>query len=1161
MEFLPEKLIVDVLSWVPTYEGQNVTYHVPNPNQSDMWIHHGFEETNDHSLNALGWYGLRLKMFGSKQEPLIVTLTCSLDRNPSPESLVNFSTTVYPEINQEVLIPFERFQVDAGNMIALKAITAVTVHIPNGSRLTKLAVIVAPRLAVAASVRGKPVSESSPAVYTLEIANADQQMISTTLKVKRRGWEVLPVRLEDNNGKEVSHLCLSAGERTEIRVIVSIHPRLAKLGSEQQCIMLVTEDGDMQTITFTTVRHSDDFHTTHTQAEIAAVKKKIAKYDWAKQRYEMLYQQADCWQVPQIESGDEHLFHTRQSDEANNASMMYLLSGEKRFAEKVAIFLKEIIDPKHGYFVTLKAGNQELVHEGEFFKHTALAYDHILHTGLLTPAECVEIELAFRQFQRIIHDEILKGNIGNWNLAELSGVIATAAVLEDLDQIHHFLYSVGGVGDHISKGILNDGWWFEASIGYNLLAMGLFLEISQIVDKWGFNLKHLKVPANYSTDIAINQKLMPISDQKDGLSLGVFGPSTNNYRSIEMLVDSMVPFFDESGVIFGMNDATETHVVGVEKLDPRYDLAYYIYRKSNYLPLLHQIEPKDRDLYYGIGELPPVQPADRAPYRRSQQAAVAGITLLRSQAPKRNPEAQYQVTLKAGLLGGAHGHYDRLALNSIRRFGRNFYNPENVWYAYHTFMYKFYVQNSIAHNMTTVDLKQQDVAETKTLAFETNGSMQYVVQEITTKWANPPYGGWRVAADETFADRAWNEGRDVPIPKDAPKYTRRSGYTEPILQRRALVVCDDFIVIIDYLKGESEHQFDFLLHGNGLKQLTTTDATRTYIPVDDPQDSDYYRIGGSPGLVQTGVGLPLDPSPLSSGQFITGCRSFDAVGTIKASFSVEMSQFNEGGWLTPMRTQFNEAGPLNVDVYSLAPSKRQILIGNDPEYWQIQQQLHYVIKGDNVQLAAGSIGTWIFGRDDLKLDISGRQTLTLTTQSTYVSDEYGAAVSKPLPAIFWGNGYVTTQDGEQIALNVLPLKFSQIQSVDEVNRDYAGGPVKLAGHKMATSIPGTPVQQDVPATVTIDLSGIQAKTLVVSIGGDTPIGDESDRRRTFDVRTRGTEASFVTVVEQYDRTSVISSVSQPIDNQVMVTLRDGRKQLLTIEDMTLTSPQMTMKTL
>ena len=47
-------------------------------------------------------------------------------------------------------------------------------------------------------------------------------------------------------------------------------------------------------------------------------------------------------------------------------------------------------------------------------------------------------------------------------------------------------------------------------------------------------------------------------------------------------------------------------------------------------------------------------------------------------------------------------------MNGLMRYGRSLTNPENIWYSYHTFMYKFYCQTSITHNMVTVDLKQQE---------------------------------------------------------------------------------------------------------------------------------------------------------------------------------------------------------------------------------------------------------------------------------------------------------------------------------------------------------------------------------------------------------------------------------------------------------------------
>ena len=136
---------------------------------------------------------------------------------------------------------------------------------------------------------------------------------------------------------------------------------------------------------------------------------------------------------------------------------------------------------------------------------------------------------------------------------------------------------------------------------------------------------------------------------------------------------------------------------------------------------------------------------------------------------------------------------------------RDRFNPENVWYSYGNFMYKFFVQNSINHNMVTVDLKLQDPQEGRQVLFHTGKLFQASAVENCAPWSNPPYGGWRVMNNEgSFENRTWIEGRYVPIPENPPPYTKRTDFTEPVMQRRLAVLTDDYVVCFDYIKGEKE---------------------------------------------------------------------------------------------------------------------------------------------------------------------------------------------------------------------------------------------------------------------------------------------------------------------------------------------------------------------
>lgn len=1182
---LPANPVIGVTAWDRSETADGIRFTHPNPNGKHSWDLNGFIESNDHAADVLDWYGLRLKVSGiATPTTMTVTFTCSLNRNPRPEALIDVSAPVELVPGEEAWLPIADLPLDEGMGVLPRGVIAVSFALPGGAELETADFVAARDLAVACDLRGKAIERGGEAVYTAELANLTDHALPVHIRVRRKGVEMLPVSLRAGEAgatgenadlplSRVQSVTLAPDERRSLAIAVHDHPRLGPNGHEDQRIVFTTPAGE-QELGLVTVRASDDFHTTIHRADIEAIKDKIANYEWARKAWGLRVAEADKWQVPRIDPKADHLFGTLNGEWAFNCSLVYLISGDERYARKVVEFLREFINPEYGYFVTPKGGDQELVHEGEFFRNTAAAFDHVLDAGLLTDGEIADIRRAFRVFEDIIRKECLKGKISNWNLAELAGVIAIAAERQDLEAVEEFLDMPGGLLDHVSRGIVDDGWWYEASIGYNFLAMGLFLLVSDMIDRYGYDVAHREVPASFADHYAIDEQYVDESDKIDGLTTDIWGPTDHPTRSVEMLVNSMTAFFDYDNMIFGMNDSCESKAPAhASPVNPRYDLAYAIYRDKSLLPLLHRVPEDQRDLYYGVADLPPVDAETPILSNANANAPVAGITMLRSQAPGRTPDQQYQVTVKTGILGGAHGHYDRLALNSIRRYGKSFYSPENIWHSYHTFMYKFFVQNSVTHNMTTVDLKQQDPAEARVLAFKGGEKLQLVVHELTTRWCNPPYGGWVVTPDVSYPEQAWLEGRKVPLPAEgvkAPAYARRSDFTEPVTQRRATIVTDDYILLVDWLEGKADHQYDFLFHCDGLQSIMPVDALGAPVSggearylSDDPQDSDHFAIGA--GMDYLGHEDALDPSPLSSGQFITDCHRMavnpDArPAAVKVSFAADLHALNDLGWFVRQRTSGNAPGIMHMDVWSVEPDREETLVARDPEYVQTQQQLHWTVSADGTKKAEGKFGAWIFGRDDVSVDVTGAKELELETfsGSYFTKGIIEPTTFEPRKALFWGDGYVETSDGRRIALADLPRADENVAPVPVPNRDYEGGPVTIEMKRMATSLPASPVDLAEPARIRVDLSGIDAVSLHVSVGADYPIGNEKDFHRTLDFRKSGRTAGFVTLIEQHDGTPQVKAVHRDGDD-VVVSLADGRTQRVTIADHTLADPTITLQ--
>jgi hypothetical protein len=848
-----------------------------------------------------------------------------------------------------------------------------------------------------------------------------------------------------------------------------------------------------------------------TEPEWDEVREKAQSHEWAGELLAMYEQRADKWEMPEIHPDGLYLFETHHSHEAENAAIAWKVTGRRDLGEKAATFLRRLIDPAKGYPATRRASHQELVHEGELFKHGAVVYDLLYDSGLLSEEDHADVERTFRLYNELIDWALCKGGISNWTLAEMIGALYCSQALQDYERMNRFLYGTGGFTDHLSKGTLDDGWWYECSVGYNLMGAGLFSEMTQSCRPWGINLAEIWVPAHYYDQVTPGGK-----PDIDGLSLDIWGPSRRNYRSITQLWDSLLPFADYRGVLFGINDSAESKLPGISPrgyMDARFDLAYYLYRKPEYADVLLTCDLADRDLLYAV---PGLKQSESKPYLSSAYSDNAGVAVLRSQTEGRAPSEQIQAVVKYGSHGGAHGHYDRGSLLSVMRYGKSFYNPESIWYNYHTFMYKFYVQNSITHNMVIVDQKLQDPVEGSRLLFHSGGLFQACAVENKARWSHPPYGGWRVNGDKTFAERTWNEGRYVPVPDDAPEYSKRTAFTEPVLQRRMTVVTDDYVVLFDYMSGEEEHTYDCLFHCKGLMSL----------------DADKKRHKGHTEKFST--------DPLGSAQFITDCDWYDMSGTVKAKF--EMG-FGQGYDNRANRTAFNEDGPLNIDHYTVWPPEAEIIVGADPEYFQVQKQLHYAVVGDGQKLAHGKFGAWILGRDELDVSLEGIGILELRVRTDEGYGEHGS-LNKSEKSIFWGDPYIVTKDGDIRYLADLPICYHNTDQGNGVGVDYFGGPVKLMGKRFDRAVPANPAEIGTEGVISVDLSGLKAVRFVASIGGDFPLGDETSRRKMLSARTVGKSARFVSVIETYEHAAKIKKAAAVSADEIIVELSDGRVQII-----------------
>lgn len=1077
---------------------------------------------NQSVIDLMSYYALEvnLKMIGADNIPVEVfasakNLKVGTDLNK--ENIYDTRRarfTLQRQKNGEcrLLIPFSVFDTPKASQTTIRRIKSIAFHL-SGERGGKVKLL-STRLLEGNSVKttadcySRPGEPGDTIVYPVTVTNCEPTSQSVYFSIQKYGWEAFPVIVEP------TQLELASGETRKVNVHVIVPPGIPAGGREKQTLQILpsANPSAVRTLTFTTLRSMPHPFTIHTAEGWDEVRRKAGTYDWAKDRKERYIQDAKAWIVPlrppYVVNGDgiPYLCATTHEHGLMNNAIAWQLTRSPEYARKVKQFLLMISDYQNGFPLTRKASHQSSVQEGHFFQHLAQAYDLIQDAGILTDAECAQIEYTFRLYIDLFLRYKSTGG-ANWAVSQLTGVFFCALAIQDFQLVDEVLYAPSCLMDKFRTYTMPDGWWYECTVSYNLWVASEYVQIGLALNPFGYSLLTEKFPVDYNLTpeydkVGANED----ADRRNlhhGHSFRIRGPIHQPYVTIKMMSDALLPFLDYRGWIFGINDATEREVGG-----DSFEMAYYAFRDLRYAAFI-RMTPKRNDLIYGVPELPDAEPVEV----RGAYADNAGALMLRS--TQKDAREKIQAVLKYGTHGGYHGHFDRTGLLSLMRYGRSFYNPEMVWYSYAPYMYNFYVQTSLSKNMVTVDLKQQEADDSERTLFHTGDLFQAGCVEGTAAWSYPAYGGLRhsMKGPRDFKEKTEWEARYFPIPDKHPDFGVLTGFTEPIFQRRLMVVTDDYVVLADYDKSteNKQHRFDLLFQVKGLLGLAADHKEHT---------SHTAQLG---------------TDPLSVAPLVTDVNHYSVTGTLKASF---LTKFGPDADNRGTRIS-GEPGNLYMDIYNAWPNtQRTAFTGRAPEDHGTQRPLQYAVRGDGKTLAEGKFGAWILGEGRVDVDVTGVKKLTLSS-ATPNKNRAGT--------LFWGEAVLETKDGKTIRLADLPSIKNNVQDNPfGLTKDYADGRINISGENCAWGLPAEPVNAgaETPAEYAFDLSNLQATRLKTVIGGDYPLGDEAERRITFGVRTDAPQARFLTVIEPYEKESLVQSVTASSADELIVKLKDGREHCL-----------------
>lgn len=1076
-----------------TYSNQNRTYF---PNIGRNYF--------GDSANWTEYSGIAFDVF--TKADAITEITTVLKVDPLDYDELNPVSTAKVRVAghgwHSIYIPWDLFDIDAGQkqgtLFAIKQVELALNSSRNSTyQIRNVHITKGLSVALETPIRGKASDAGTTVVYDIEVGNTTNKKQSVQLRIETMGWESMKASMAP------SFVDLAPGEIQTCQLTVSIPSSMPKGIREKQIVKAISngKGSATATIELTTAVRLPSPNITFTSEKWQEVQDKIKTYDWAKDGLLKYEESARAWEppLPRDNSSDDGESITGKPVFNSigkgflDCAIAYQLTGKSEYAEKCLQVLRPLVDPNSGYPATLVGGSNSFVGEGKFWQAVGRMYDLIRTSDVVTEEDHKLIENTFRLFATRTIQGNSRGAISNWNIAEITAALYCALNIQDWYLIDQLLSSPTGVYKHLEHGIMSDGWWYECAVGYNTWVATEFSEIAIALEPWGINFKDMTFPIGTTKHFSL------LASRRVG---GVYGMEFEKWGKIERnsigikdMWDASIPFLDFRGVLPAINDALEGKVSGKP-----YELAYYLYRDPEYAAIINR--NNKRDLLYGVPDLPDVTSEKM---KKSAYADNMGIVQLRSNTEGREQREQIQAALHYGSHGGYHGHFDRTNLVSMMRYGRSFYGTLMYWYGYDSYLYKFLKQTSTNKNMVVVDEKMQEPVENNRTLFYTGKMMQATAVETNSRWSYPPYGGIVYDPAVPFSTKMWEEGRSIPTPENAPKYGQCTEYTEPVLQRRAMVVTDDYIILADYLKADEEHQFDWMFQAKGFQGITS-DKTET--------------------LKHT---KQMNTNPIGSAQFVTDCDWYGTEGTSKTQFEMCWGEGcdNEG-----VRLPHSLDGPLKINVFNAWPRQNEIMIGTAPESFKVNKKLWYSVQADGETLLDEKTGAWILGSQNIELPIAGKKQLQLTTKVDNTRNN----------TIFWGDAKLVKKDGSEVFISDLPIQYQNIVMPPIKGLDYYSGPIKIAGEWMENSTPAMPVNENEKATITIDLTDLDAATFIAKIGGDFPMGDESSRLKTMAVRSYGKEARYLSVIEPYESESMIQSVTAINANELIVELVDGRTQ-------------------
>lgn len=759
--------------------------------------------------------------------------------------VVTGSTAVMGKGFHRVEIPLEQFGFRQMTKAFLKYLDGFSVKLLRGGpvMIRKVEADILGDFTVSAARASQAVEAGEWAEYSVMVSNRSDQKRVINIGQSLYGKECLSADYEP-------YIVLDARENRAYVIKILMTEDIPPGGLERSSFYFVPEGegAKARKITLQTVKKRKHPYLYMTQeqweqrrealgggssaSEEAAEAQGTERFSRQEQRrsfYREYVEPAKSWEVPAVSKREDCVYPAYSQNDLFRTAAAWKITGTEAFREKAVRFLTGLLDPQKGYLAARKSyfafveSRQEYargdfkvhsaqsagwVQEAEFFIKTALSYD--LLYDYFSPDQHKQMEACLRNYMEFASWRLTDGDGNNFQVAESGAGLLCAMALQDQEMADRFINGLNGFEDLLSAVFLDDGMYFEEASGYVRLVGELFFEIVNAAENYGISLKHRKVLASFDRNIlhapwALRETWAEDGKPFLGMSFRRFERFSKPDRCLKDFFDCTARLLTDRGILFSVNDSNEQDFTGL------YQKAFYLYGDPLYGKIARMCQRPDPLLVREEAESSSVQETGAF----SLLFPGGGLGVLR--------EGSSQAVLKFGGHGGYHGHFDRLSLASFLQDGRTFHNNEYAWYGYDSFLFKMWVQTSMAHNMVVVDGRMQKPSPCECIYFAAhekvwppeNDEFSAVCAQTVTVWMDPPYGGQTPYPLVFPEEKCAREGRYI-LP-GSPK--RRQGeigeFSGPVFQRRLLVLFHGCCIVWDYLEGEQEHRFDCLYHPMG----------------------------------------------------------------------------------------------------------------------------------------------------------------------------------------------------------------------------------------------------------------------------------------------------------------------------------------------------------